>query len=111
MNAFVANITTGILAQGPDTSSFENGPLWGMIQTLGRVAGVLIVLAGIFKIASSVLSGKAGGAIKIGIGTVIMGAFLFNLNLIFVLLGGMTSLVTAIIEAITSVFGGTPPPA
>jgi hypothetical protein len=106
MNLVLSNITTGILAQGPDTNGFQNSALWGMIQTLGQVAGVLVVLAGIFKIASTLLSGKASGAMKIALGTIVAAAFLFNLNLLFDFLGSMTGLVQAIFDGITSIFGG-----
>jgi hypothetical protein len=96
--------TAPTLLAAPDTSGFQSSALWGMIQSVGAVAGVLLIVFGIFKILAQLFSGKASGAFKMGAGLIIGGAFLFNLNLLFTLLEGLGGLVTAIVEAITGLF-------
>ena len=103
MYNLLANANATLLA-APDTSTFQNSALWGIIQTIGAVGGVLLIVFGIFKIVAQLFSGKAGGAFKMGAGLIVGGAVLFNLDMLFTLLSGTGDLVKAIVDAITGLF-------
>lgn len=103
MYNLLANANTAILA-APDTADFQSSALWGIIQTIGAVGGVLLIVFGIFKIIAQLFSGKAGGAFKMGAGLIVGGAFLFNLDMLFTFLSGTGNLVQAIVDAVTGLF-------
>jgi hypothetical protein len=98
-----------ILAAAPleGQQSVESTSLWSnVVKPLAAGLGAFLVVAGIFRIATQVLGGRAQGAMKTGVLTVIAGAILFNISLVFRIIGVAGTAVTALIDSIGSLIGG-----
>lgn len=88
-------------AETIDTAGIQEQPLWRDVAVpLAQGVGAVLVLVGIFKIVSQVMGGKAQGAFKIGALTILGGAILFNLSLVFDLIGIGTTIVSSLIDSI-----------
>lgn len=99
--------TTVAPAGGAYQSTIETSPLWAnVVRPLAAGLGAFLVVAGIFKIASQVLGGRQQGAMKTGVLTVIGGAILFNIGLVFNIISVAGTAVTALIQSISSLIGG-----
>jgi hypothetical protein len=79
--------------------------IWGLLETVAAFFGVMLVLFGLFKIGSQVWSGKSQGAFKTGALTILTGAALFSISIVFDLLRGGGSILRTLIETFTSLVG------
>lgn len=110
INSIATNIILASSGEAPkktvDSSKVEATPLWAdVVVPLAQGLGAFLVLAGIFKIVTQVMSGKAQGAFKTGALTIFGGAILFNLGLIFQIIAGGDTIVTKIIDSVTGLIG------
>lgn len=95
--------TTLILAAN---SGLEGTRLGNILFALLRAVGFLVVMFAIVKIAGSVMQGKIGTAVKMGIGTVVVAAIMFQPALINTMIEGVGRVVDATVSTFSDLTGG-----
>lgn len=81
--------------------------LWkNVIGPVGVAIAIAVVIFGAFKIASKVASGNVTGVAKTAIGTLLVAAVLFRLDLLFLMISAAGTVVSAAVTAITDLLGG-----
>ena len=76
-------------------------PLWGLLSTVSKALGVVVVIFGLYKVIIAASQGKAPMALKsLGL-TILAAALLFRLDLVFSLIGAMGRVVQALITSLS----------
>jgi hypothetical protein len=99
-----------ILAEGELDPAVVNKvttqPLWeSVLKPVAAAVGAVVVLVGLFRAVTQVMSGKGQGAFKTVAMTIVGAAILFNLNLVFDLIGLGGTVVQSVVDSLTGLVG------
>lgn len=88
---------------GVDTAFFDSG-IGQIIQQICNVMAILCVVIGIYQTGKAVVAGRGGTAVKSVIGTIILAAFLLNLNLLLTLIEWAITIVNGLFTSFGDAF-------
>lgn len=86
-----------------DTNFFNEG-IGLTIQKLSSIMAIFVVIFGLFAMGKAVVGGRAGTAVKSLLGTIVLGAFMLNLQLIPTIINWGTSVVGGLMDTFGKAF-------
>lgn len=88
----------------PNDTAFFDAGVGKMLQSIANVLAILVVVIGFYQTVKAVVAGRGGTAVKSVIGTILVAAFMFNLQLMITLVGWMIKVVGAFFDSLGKAF-------
>jgi len=88
-------------------NSVTSSELWqNVIVPISVAIGIIVVVYGLWRTITKTLSGKPGEAVKSIVGTIVVAAFLFNLGLLFDIIGALGDVLGTLVGSATDLTDG-----
>lgn len=101
----VTTVAGATSVKPPNDTAFFDAGVGQILQSVANVLAILVVVIGLWQTGKAIVAGRGGTAVKSVVGTIVLAAFMFNLQLMITLVKWMIEIVGKLFDTFSGAFG------